>query len=102
VDVNSLPDPLARNANLSESALATDADRATKPEWLILVGVCTHLGCTPQFPHRRSLRANMRLAVPLPRFDVRHGGTIRKVRRPRNLDVAGLHLPVLTPAVKVG
>ena len=48
VDVNSLPDPLARNANLSESALATDADRATKPEWLILVGVCTHLGCTPQ------------------------------------------------------
>jgi ubiquinol-cytochrome c reductase iron-sulfur subunit len=47
VDVNSLPDPLARNANLPDSALATDADRATKPEWLILIGVCTHLGCTP-------------------------------------------------------
>ncbi len=47
VDVNSLPDPLARNANLPSSALATDADRATKPEWLVLVGVCTHLGCTP-------------------------------------------------------
>jgi ubiquinol-cytochrome c reductase iron-sulfur subunit len=29
------------------TAMATDADRATKPEWLILVGVCTHLGCTP-------------------------------------------------------
>ena len=26
---------------------ATDANRATKPEWLILIGVCTHLGCTP-------------------------------------------------------
>jgi ubiquinol-cytochrome c reductase iron-sulfur subunit len=25
-----------------------DADRATKPEWLILVGICTHLGCIPQ------------------------------------------------------
>ena len=47
VDVNSLPDPLARNANLPDTALANDADRATKPEWLILVGVCTHLGCTP-------------------------------------------------------
>src|ERR1700742_730430 len=47
VDVNSLPDPNARNANLPDSALATDEDRATKPEWLILIGVCTHLGCTP-------------------------------------------------------
>ena len=25
----------------------TDADRVQKPEWLILVGVCTHLGCIP-------------------------------------------------------
>jgi ubiquinol-cytochrome c reductase iron-sulfur subunit len=47
VDVSTLPDPLARNANLPDSAMATDADRATKPEYLILVGVCTHLGCTP-------------------------------------------------------
>ena len=47
VDVNSLPDPLARNANLPDNALANDADRATKPEWLIVKGVCTHLGCTP-------------------------------------------------------
>jgi ubiquinol-cytochrome c reductase iron-sulfur subunit len=47
VDVSSLPDGMARNANLADSAPATDANRATKPEWLILVGVCTHLGCTP-------------------------------------------------------
>lgn len=25
----------------------TDAERVTNPEWLILVGVCTHLGCVP-------------------------------------------------------
>ncbi|MDE2017760.1 MAG: ubiquinol-cytochrome c reductase iron-sulfur subunit, partial [Hyphomicrobiales bacterium] len=25
----------------------TDAQRVQKPEWLILVGVCTHLGCIP-------------------------------------------------------
>jgi ubiquinol-cytochrome c reductase iron-sulfur subunit len=47
VDVNSLPDPVARNSNLPDSALATDADRVIKPEWLVLIGVCTHLGCTP-------------------------------------------------------
>ena len=34
-------------ANKPDSAPATDADRVIKPEWLILIGVCTHLGCTP-------------------------------------------------------
>ena len=24
-----------------------DADRVQKEEWLVLVGVCTHLGCVP-------------------------------------------------------
>ena len=47
VSVSELPDPLARNANLDENAPATDQNRETKSEWLILVGVCTHLGCTP-------------------------------------------------------
>jgi ubiquinol-cytochrome c reductase iron-sulfur subunit len=35
VDVSSLRDP------------QTDAERAKKPEWLVMVGVCTHLGCIP-------------------------------------------------------
>ncbi len=26
---------------------ATDSERAPRPEWLIMVGVCTHLGCIP-------------------------------------------------------
>jgi ubiquinol-cytochrome c reductase iron-sulfur subunit len=47
VAVSDLPDPVARNANLPDSAPATDANREIKSEWLILVGVCTHLGCTP-------------------------------------------------------
>ena len=39
VDVSTLRDP------------ATDASRVKpgKSEWLILIGVCTHLGCTPNF-----------------------------------------------------
>ena len=28
----------------------SDQDRARNPEWLILVGVCTHLGCIPAAP----------------------------------------------------
>jgi ubiquinol-cytochrome c reductase iron-sulfur subunit len=47
VNVSELPDPIARNLNLDDNAPATDANRELKPEWLILVGVCTHLGCTP-------------------------------------------------------
>ena len=49
VPLSSLPDPLARNANLPDSAPATDANREIKPEWLIVIGICTHLGCIPLF-----------------------------------------------------
>lgn len=35
VDINSLRDP------------QHDLDRVKKPEWLVLLGVCTHLGCVP-------------------------------------------------------
>ncbi|HEX3755625.1 MAG TPA: ubiquinol-cytochrome c reductase iron-sulfur subunit [Rhizomicrobium sp.] len=47
VNVASLPDPVARNANLADNAPATDANRVIKPQWYISSGVCTHLGCTP-------------------------------------------------------
>lgn len=35
VAVAQLPDP------------QTDADRVIEPQWLVVVGVCTHLGCVP-------------------------------------------------------
>ncbi|KAI6376048.1 hsp70 nucleotide exchange factor fes1 [Pyricularia grisea] len=35
IDVASLRDPEA------------DSDRVKKPEWLVMLGVCTHLGCVP-------------------------------------------------------
>lgn len=47
VNVAELPDPLARNKNIAEDAPATSANREVKPEWLVVSGVCTHLGCTP-------------------------------------------------------
>jgi ubiquinol-cytochrome c reductase iron-sulfur subunit len=45
-----LKDPVARNANLASDATATDIDRSAgkeKENWIVMVGVCTHLGCVP-------------------------------------------------------
>lgn len=49
VDVSSLPDQVARNENLQGEAAATDENRALDEtgEWLVQIGVCTHLGCVP-------------------------------------------------------
>ncbi|MER0239473.1 ubiquinol-cytochrome c reductase iron-sulfur subunit [Fulvimarina sp. MAC8] len=49
VDLSELKDPMARNANLAGDAEATDENRAApdKEAWLVMVGVCTHLGCIP-------------------------------------------------------
>ena len=45
-----LKDPVARNANIAADAQATDLDRSageSRENWIIMVGVCTHLGCIP-------------------------------------------------------
>ncbi|MBF9029498.1 ubiquinol-cytochrome c reductase iron-sulfur subunit [Rhodobacterales bacterium HKCCE3408] len=54
VEMSELVDPLARNANLPADAPATDEDRTLTDfdgnntgEWLVMQGVCTHLGCVP-------------------------------------------------------
>ena len=49
VTMADLKDPVSRNANLPSDAEATDANRAAvgKEQWLVMVGVCTHLGCIP-------------------------------------------------------
>ena len=49
VQMVELKDPLARNANLPESDPATDVNRVVggKEQFLVMMGVCTHLGCVP-------------------------------------------------------
>lgn len=44
-----LPDTLARNANKPADAPATDENRSMDEAgiWLLMTGVCTHLGCVP-------------------------------------------------------
>jgi len=47
--VDQLKDPLARNANIAADAPATDVNRSApdKEQWMVMVQVCTHLGCIP-------------------------------------------------------
>nr|WP_216365086.1 MULTISPECIES: ubiquinol-cytochrome c reductase iron-sulfur subunit [unclassified Roseobacter] len=55
VEISDLMDPIARNANSAEELDAADENRALAPfgdgentgEWLVMWGVCTHLGCVP-------------------------------------------------------
>jgi len=48
VDISSLPDPLSFNENKPNTD-ASDENRSLDEsgEWLVMVGVCTHLGCVP-------------------------------------------------------
>ena len=48
VDLETLPDPLSYNDNKPDTD-ASDENRSLDEagEWLVMVGVCTHLGCVP-------------------------------------------------------
>ena len=41
VPMSELPDPQTDNARV------TDTAKKVRPEWLIMIGICTHLGCVP-------------------------------------------------------
>jgi len=41
VPMSQLPDPETDNKRV------TDTAKKVRPEWLIMIGVCTHLGCVP-------------------------------------------------------
>jgi ubiquinol-cytochrome c reductase iron-sulfur subunit len=49
VPLSDLIDQNAENENLPADAQATDQNRTLdeKGEWLVMIGVCTHLGCVP-------------------------------------------------------
>lgn len=50
VAIDQLPDPVARNEGLSDEEPATDNNRTKEghDKWLVLIGICTHLGCIPK------------------------------------------------------
>jgi ubiquinol-cytochrome c reductase iron-sulfur subunit len=58
---NQLRDPTS--AETQQPTYAKNEHRAIKPEYLVVVGICTHLGCSPSYvteddPGAKSLRAD--------------------------------------------
>lgn len=83
VPVADLPDEFARNENLPENAPATDENRTTTghENWLIQIGICTHLGCIPKG------QPNGGWFCPCHGSQYDTAGRIRKGPAPRNLEV---------------
>jgi ubiquinol-cytochrome c reductase iron-sulfur subunit len=76
VDVASLPDP------------ETDDKRVKKPEWLVLVGICTHLGCIPGGQRTGDDKGEYGgWFCPCHGSTYDTSGRIRKGPAPRNLEV---------------
>lgn len=65
-----------------------DADRVKKPEWLVLVGVCTHLGCIPLGTSQGEAKGEYNgWFCPCHGSHYDTSGRIRKGPAPRNLEV---------------
>ena len=78
VELDRLPDP------------QPDQDRAPKPEWLIVVGVCTHLGCIPLGNKPTDPRGDYGgWFCPCHGSHYDTSGRIRQGPAPRNLAVPG-------------
>jgi ubiquinol-cytochrome c reductase iron-sulfur subunit len=69
---------------------ATDESRVQRPQWLILVGVCTHLGCIPLGTKQGEPRGDYGgWFCPCHGSHYDTAGRIRKGPAPRNLAVPG-------------
>jgi ubiquinol-cytochrome c reductase iron-sulfur subunit len=65
-----------------------DKDRAQKPEWLIVIGVCTHLGCVPLGQKTGEMRGDYDgWFCPCHGSAYDTSGRIRKGPAPKNLEV---------------
>lgn len=106
--LSALKDPVARNANLSGTEDATDANLTTgasgeaRPEWLILVGVCTHLGCIPLGTTAGENRGEYNgWFCPCHGSHYDLAGRIRKGPAPENLEIPPYEF-VTDTVVKIG
>jgi ubiquinol-cytochrome c reductase iron-sulfur subunit len=90
VDVKELRDEYARNESLPADALATDINR-TKPgheNWIIMIGICTHLGCIPKGQVLGDKKGDYDgWFCPCHGSHYDTAGRIRKGPAPRNLEI---------------
>lgn len=86
VKLEDLVDPMAENANLPSDTPALDENRALdeKGEWLVMIGVCTHLGCVPIGDGAGDFGGWF---CPCHGSHYDTSGRIRKGPAPRNLDI---------------
>ena len=90
VELAALVDNKARNLVMPESAPALDTNRVKKghENWLILVGICTHLGCIPKGQGLGDARGDFGgWLCPCHGSHYDTSGRIRQGPAPRNLDV---------------
>jgi ubiquinol-cytochrome c reductase iron-sulfur subunit len=85
-----LSDASARNMAMSDKAAAIDENRVKKGKenWLVLVGVCTHLGCIPKGQSIADAKGDFGgWFCPCHGSHYDMSGRIRKGPAPKNLDV---------------
>lgn len=83
-----LKDQKARNSNIAADADAEDKNRVIKPEYLLVVGVCTHLGCIPLGTSPGEVRGDFGgWFCPCHGSHYDNAGRIRKGPAPENLAV---------------
>jgi len=94
------PEEIARAKGDDTAALpdpAADDSRVQKPEWLVMVGTCTHLGCVPL--DQRGEFGGWFCPCHGSHYDI--SGRIRKGPAPRNLDVP-VYAFVTDTTIKIG
>jgi ubiquinol-cytochrome c reductase iron-sulfur subunit len=88
--LDDLVDQSARNDDLPDSTPAEDENRVKKGKenWLVLVGICTHLGCIPKGQSMGDARGDYGgWFCPCHGSHYDTSGRIRKGPAPRNLEV---------------
>jgi len=86
--IAALKDALARNDNIQDDAEASDANRRADPKWMIVTGICTHLGCVPLGTTQGESRGDYNgwfCPCHGSHYDV--AGRIRRGPAPENLEV---------------
>lgn len=93
-----LVDPKSIDASAGQQpAYAQNETRSIKPEWLVIVGICTHLGCVPNFvpeikpePFDPNWKGGFYCPCHHSRYDLA-GRVFQGVPAPKNLQVPPYH-----------